>query len=737
MAERILIAESGSGYGGTAKYLASLLPLLDKNRFSVEIVSYGDGPFIQQVVKEGWKVHYRSNWRFPWGESIEESMAGKKQEGLAIYLKYLLAGTVQMFVMVPAIVRWLRKHQIQLVHLNNDLLSHLPLLLAARISGCKTLCHFHGWRSFTFTERLFASCADEFVTISEAGAAFFNQGRKSRKMIPIPNGLSVNGKLNDFVEKRVRQRKLLGIDGQTKVISIIGRLVPWKGQEIFIRALREVIQNNPDVVGVILGHDPFPNQAYLKKLQNVAKELGIESHIQFLPWQEDVWSIYAASDVVVHASTEPEPFGLVILEAMFAKKPVIATKGGGVSDLVIHEETGYLVKPGSSKELADALMCVVTDSLRAARLAEAGEKRAKTYFTMERNASKIQEVYEQLLSDWETKKHHGSQARRNLNLGLKQTVLNTGVVSLIRNSISFKVPILMYHRISTSDDPFFPAVSEKVFREQMAYVRRSYRVLSMDELVQYWQEGQKVPARSLAVTFDDGNAPTWSVACPILKEFEIPVTIFLATSPTEENSFIWTDLLRWWFKLTCAQHCSIHVNGRNSEWLLNSVEERLCALRELSLILKNLENDQRKMVLDQLERELGVKRSDLPDQWLLTWDRVRSMREGNVKFGAHTMTHPILSRMSAEEARYEIFESKRRLEEILNEKVKHFAYPNGEMGDFNRDHEELVARAGFDSASSTILGLNDHESNRYALRRIYAGEEPLASFASRLVGLGS
>ena len=397
MAERILIAESGSGYGGTAKYLASLLPLLDKNRFSVEIVSYGDGPFIQQVAKEGWKIHYHSGWRFPWGESVEESAAGKKEEGFGVYLKYSLSGIIQMFVVVPMIMGWLKKHKVQLVHLNNDLLSHLPLLLAARLSGCKTLCHFHGWRSFTLTERAFAHCADEFVTISEAGATFFSQERK-RKMISIPNGLSVNGALDGFMERRNFQRKSLGISNQTKMISIIGRLVPWKGQEIFIRALREVIQHNPDVMGIVLGHDPSPKQEYLKKLQNLTKEFNMESHVRFLPWQEDVWSIYAASDAVVHASTEPEPFGLVILEAMFAKKPVIATKGGGVTDLVVHGETGYLVEPGSAKELADAIELIVTDPVRANRLAEAGEQRAKTYFTMEQNASKIQEVYEQLLN---------------------------------------------------------------------------------------------------------------------------------------------------------------------------------------------------------------------------------------------------------------------------------------------------------------------------------------------------
>ena len=141
--------------------------------------------------------------------------------------------------------------------------------------------------------------------------------------------------------------------------------------------------------------------------------------------------------------------------------------------------------------------------------------------------------------------------------------------------------------------------------------------------------------------------------------------------------------------------------------------------------------------MQELGRQLEVNHSQIPRSGLLSWNQVKSMHRDGVKFGAHTITHPILSRMPIEEARYEIVQSKHRLEEVLSEKVKHFAYPNGEASDFNREHEELLARVGFDSASTTILGLNDHESNRYALRRIYACEEPLASFASRLVGLGS
>ncbi len=733
----VLIAESGSGYGGTAKYLAGVLPLLNNGNWSIEIVSYGKGPFIQQIGKSGITFHFRPHWFFPWGE--EKEIKGKRQgvRGVVLNVCQTTFAIVQLFVLVPLIAFWLKCKKYKLVHLNNDMRSHLPLLIAAHFAGCRILCHFHGWRSLTLAERWFVRFVDEFVAISEAGAKFFNEDIKTHRVIVIPNGLSVNGRLGSFEEKRNQERRSMGIKSDAKVVTIVGRLVPWKGHEVYLKALAKVVHKNPNVAGLILGHDSTPDQSYLKKLQNLTHKLGLTSKVQFMPWQEDVWSVYAASDIVVHASIEPEPFGLVILEAMFAKRPVIATKGGGVSDLVIDGESGYLIEPNQVDDLANAIERLAHDSELTDRLAERGQERARSLFTMERNAAKVADVYERLLVCPKPEKGQSLFAMRGLRSALKQTMLSTGTVRLMRYSLRTKVPVVMYHRISRDPDPFFPAVSAKVFEKQMEYIKHAYHVISLDELIGYWAKGEEAPSGSLAVTFDDGDACAWSLAYPVLKKFEIPITVFLASGPTEENGFIWTDLLRWQLKLTQKNKCSIDIDGCRREWALNTVQERLNALTELSRILKTVENKHREIVMEQMEEVFGVKRSNFPERWLLTPKQVKSLQKDQITFGAHTMTHPILSRMPLAEARYEIFESKKHLEKILNEKVRHFAYPNGEAGDFTQEHEQLVLQAGFDSACSTILGLNDHQSNRYALRRVYASEEPLASFASRLVGLGS
>ncbi len=730
---KILIAESGSGYGGTAKYLTNLLSSVDQKTFSIQVAAYGEGPFIQEIERKGWTVYHRRSWRYPWAEK-DEAWGHAIDKNRFFSIAYLITagiGFFQFLLLVPLIFLWLERKKIRIVHLNNGIRSHLPLLIAASFVGCRIICHFHGWRSFTRTELWLSPFVDQFVAISEAGKQFLVSQIPNQNVVAISNGLSTDVPLGNLSD-----RELLKIPKSAKVISIIGRLVKWKGQEIYLEALSKIVKKGFDVVGIVLGHDPTPNQEYLAKLRVLTEKLEISSRVHFMPWQDDVRQIYSVSDILIHASTDPEPFGLVILEAMFACKPVIATRGGGVSDLIIHDESGYLVKPNDPSELALAMERLISDEQYARDLAREGQKRAHTYFTIERNAKEIADVYHRLFRDSTSSRTISSLAKRNLSHGFKKTMFHTGILAIARKAVSSKIPILMYHRVAVGQDPFFPAVSIKTFKNQIAYIKKNYNLISLDEVVDFWKTGKEVSPNSLAVTFDDCDARNWLLISPILKEYDVPVTIFLTAGHKEVCDFTWTDLLRWWFKLTQLERYEFRLNGYQSKWNFSNVNDRLNAISEFSRKLKSMDNAQRKMILEKLEKDLRINHSDLPHASLLTWNQVKAISQSRVKIGAHTISHPILNQMTLANARYEIFESKKRLEEILSHKIKHFAYPNGELGDFTVEHEKLVAQAGFESASSTILGLNDSRTNRYALRRMYAAEESLAYFASRLVGMG-
>lgn len=184
---KILIAESGSGYGGTSKYLSELLPKLDKNRFDVEVLSYGKGPFIQRIKEQGATLMHKDGWRFPW--KFSEIIRGPKWISLPFYA---VVSLFQVLVMTLIIFTWLKYRKVDLLHINNEILSHLPLILAAALANCQILCHMHGWRELTSTEKWASRYVNQFIAVTESGAKYYSQQLQGRDVVGVPNGLSIN-----------------------------------------------------------------------------------------------------------------------------------------------------------------------------------------------------------------------------------------------------------------------------------------------------------------------------------------------------------------------------------------------------------------------------------------------------------------------------------------------------------------------------------------------------------------
>jgi len=392
----VLIADSGSGYGGTARYLAELLPFLDRSRFEVSVVSYSDGPFTETIRRGGWPVEIRPRWRLPFAMP-DVYPAPDPSVDLGSWARFTAYSSWQLFVVAPIIAHDLRRRGIRLVHLNNEMRTHLPLLRAARLAGCRTLCHLHGWREFTVLERACAGWVDDFVSVSQAGASYFAEQLLDRPVHAVPNGAMMRCGDDDLRTFRAAKRRELGMTDGDYLTMLAGRLVEWKGHEIYLRALADVRETDPTVRGLIVGHDPSADQTYGHELRSLASSLGLANHVRFLPWTPDVWALYAAADLVVHASTVPEPFGLVVLEAMLAGRPVVATGAGGVLDMVIDGHTGLLVAPGSADDMRRAILRIRADPGLAASLVAQARRLAGDRFTIEQNARSINELYRRAL----------------------------------------------------------------------------------------------------------------------------------------------------------------------------------------------------------------------------------------------------------------------------------------------------------------------------------------------------
>ena len=189
------------------------------------------------------------------------------------------------------------------------------------------------------------------------------------------------------------QRRALGLPGSGPVVVSVGRFVPFKGYAHLVEAAALVSRVRPDVRWLLVGDGELRHE-----LERQCRTLEIQEKVTFAGWREDIPEILALGEVFVLPSLA-EHFGRVLVEAMAMEKPVVATDAGGTPEVVIDGETGCLVPPGQAAPLAAAVIALLDDPTRAARLGAAGRRRAQAKFSLARHAAEVQALYEELLAE--------------------------------------------------------------------------------------------------------------------------------------------------------------------------------------------------------------------------------------------------------------------------------------------------------------------------------------------------
>jgi len=288
--------------------------------------------------------------------------------------------------------------------------------------------------------------------------------------------------------------------------------------------------------------------------------------------------------------------------------------------------------------------------------------------------------------------------------------------------------ILSYHRVNDDNDPFFPAVPTEAFAGHMAWLARAWHVWPLEELVWAASAG-RLPRRAVALTFDDGYRDNLTHAAPVLARHGLPATIFLATG------FIGTTAVPWFDRV--AQALKATTRGAfEAPWgervQVRTTTERLIALDRALAYLKTLAHDDLERRLAAILDQLAVTDDTFFSNVMLTWHDVRALRGFGFSLGAHTVTHPLLSRVSYERAEMEILSSRTAIESACGERPRTFAYPNGRPEDYTPAIQDLVRRAGFTCAVTTRFGLNTSATSPYELRRGGPWERDLPTFGLKL-----
>ncbi|MFC1645699.1 polysaccharide deacetylase family protein [Candidatus Omnitrophota bacterium] len=302
--------------------------------------------------------------------------------------------------------------------------------------------------------------------------------------------------------------------------------------------------------------------------------------------------------------------------------------------------------------------------------------------------------------------------------------------------------ILTYHRISDSNygDPFL-SVTPHNFERQIQYLTKKYKIVSLEELTKLIQSQHPAVDNYVAITFDDGYRDNYTNAYPILSKYNVSATIFLTTG------FIGTDELFWWDKVArivkSIREKNLDIDKPEDIYpkKIRDVIEKISSgdisnsSKAISFLLKEVSEEKKNLILDDLERQVLPLPSDDQDRpYALTWDEVRQMSEDGMEFGSHTVTHPILTKVGSDQAKYEISQSKKEIDEKIGKVVLHFAYPNGESSDFDERIKQFVKDNNYISACTTISGTNASQDDVFCLKRKAIDNSPISAFASKIVG---
>jgi glycosyltransferase involved in cell wall biosynthesis len=388
MTPRVLFLDAGLGLGGAEHSLLLLLAGLRGTGIDATVALLGDGLLRRRLTALGVPTEELA---LPGG--LRRASRYRPAHEALMAPARLAAGTLGA-VRIAALCRRLR---VDLLH-TNGLKMHLLGGVAGRIAGIPVVWHLRDFPPAGLGGRLVrlgaTRLASLVVTNSDAVAASVGGGNRVRR---IYNPIDLERFHPGVSGKRVREELELG---DAPVVAFVAHLTPWKGHAQFLSIAREIAATAPQARFVVAGgsiYETSGHEGYEARLRSGAASLGIGGSIRFLGERDDVPEILAAADVLVHCPIAPEPFGRVLAEAMAVGRPVVASRGGGIPEVVADERTGLLVPPGDVPAAAHAVLRLLGSAAEREAFGVAGRRRAEAMFSPAAHTAAVLDAYRSVL----------------------------------------------------------------------------------------------------------------------------------------------------------------------------------------------------------------------------------------------------------------------------------------------------------------------------------------------------
>jgi glycosyltransferase involved in cell wall biosynthesis/peptidoglycan/xylan/chitin deacetylase (PgdA/CDA1 family) len=506
-----------------------------------------------------------------------------------------------------------------------------------------------------FRARITFPFSDLIVGNSKAGLDAYRA--PEGKSFFIHNGFNFE-RTNDIIDNQIIKSQLN--IGTKYVIGMVANYSKNKDYATYFAAAQLVLSKRKDITFIAIGinTDSPVSQNHIGK-ENIG-------HFRLLGMRSGVESYINSMDLCI-LSTFTEGISNSILEYMALGKPVIATSGGGTNEIVVDNETGFLINRSNPDQLAEKIEILLDDNELRAKMGVAGKKRIENLFSINSMVRNYVTLYNKILS---------KSSKREKSF-VEMFVREALAIILIQVHYIFRFK----HKGILSI--YFHNPSKVLFEKILKWLlTKGYRFISIQELDNAVRNKLNT-GKLIFICFDDGWKGNLDLI-EVIEKYKVPITIFITTNAIEEGNY-------WW------------------EYALIKGQEKYSGIKKLTDFKKLPENTfKEKMAI--LKHHYCLERS------CITSDELKKMSENKlITIGSHTVSHPILTKCSYETQARELKDSRHLLSQFLMTEIEYLAYPNGS---YDKDTIELAEKSGYKLGLTTNPGdINVGTVNPYTIPR--------------------
>lgn len=398
---RVLYVDHCAQMSGGEIALLNLLKAIDRSRYDPLVVLCSDGPLVEQLRSADVETHVLL---------LDPAIANTRKDSLGVSSLTKLGSAWRALHYIRQLKEFIQFHRVDIIH-TNSLKADILGGFAARLARRPLIWHVRDRiaddylpplvaRSFRFLCHLLPQ-----VVIANSSSTLTSLRLREDDRSAVVYSGTQNRVDRNVVHDGLDPAGFSAVTSSTRNLSarprigLLGRISPWKGQHVFLRAAAIVLKEFPQARFQIIGKAMFDEAEYEASLHRLVDELQIAHAVEFVGFRSDVANVLRELSVLVHASTVGEPFGQVIVEGMAAGLPVVATNGGGVPEIVQDGQTGLLVPMNDVEAMADAVTRLLANPEMAREMGRKAQARARDAFSIERTARSVEAIYKRLQAE--------------------------------------------------------------------------------------------------------------------------------------------------------------------------------------------------------------------------------------------------------------------------------------------------------------------------------------------------